>query len=259
MITRSVWLATAIATVLCLQSACLRADGPFGAITAPWIVSPSHDETDRAFAKELFVLYALEFAAKDSAHPPIGDMKKMVNAAFLTAEAFPDFGPSDFYERAAYHLSYGYGETRWRLGDVSYNLPGFTPGVRHFSVDIWWAGLNEENFRGKDNLRTLAVRLQRDGKLPKNMQLMYPPLQHQFARAHAEYKAQLKAHVKPKAMTFHVRIYEETQDDVTSALIYRIIEERMRRSYGLKQTYYRGASQRIVSYIVNRVHAHGIH
>jgi len=214
-------------------------------------------DEERRNAREVMVLAALEYAAKDNAHPPVGDMEKMVKAAFITAEAFPDFGPEGFYARAAKHLAYGYGETRWRLGDVSYNLPGYTPGVRFFSVDFFWAGLNEQNFGKNGNLRNWAARLIKDGTLPK-MQLMWPPSRKSILKAHAEYKAQLAAGIRPSKMHFHVRIYETTQDDVTSALAYRIIEERERRRLGLRQTYYKGANDRAQAYIEKALRAHNL-
>jgi hypothetical protein len=209
-------------------------------------------------AKALLAYYATVYARSDGAKADILVIKKMVNAAFITATIFPDFGPSDYIERVVEHLSYGYGETRWQAGTVSYNLPGYTPGVRKFSVDCYWPGLNEIHLYGKHNIRKEAVKLQNKGVIPKDIKLMWFPPKRSFDQARTDYLRQKKAHIKPKKMHFSVTIYEETQDDITSALIYRIMIERTRRDLGMKTEYYSKANRNAKKYLLTRLQEHDL-
>lgn len=219
---------------------------------------PRNPQDERKLAADIFVLAALDYAARDGATIPVENMEKMVTASFFVADLFPDFGPSDFYSRAAKFLSYGYGETRWHFNDISYNRPGYTPHVNHFSVDFWWSGLNEINMYGPNSLRKQALAMQRAGKLPKSLKLMQPPSHISILQAHYDYIYQKEAHVRPSQMMFRVEVQEYTQDDITSALLYRILEERERLHLGLNQQYYKGANDRAEAFILKRLHAAGI-
>lgn len=213
-----------------------------------------HDEATKA----TLTYWAAMYVERDSGKPNLGSIRKMVNAAYLTATIFPDFGPRDFAERLAEHLSYGYGETRWTAGNISYNLPGHTPGVSRFSVDCYWPGLNEVHLYGKNNVRKEAVKLQESGVIPSNISLMWFPAKSAFDKAHADYKRQKAAGIRAKKMKFSVKIYEQTQDQITSALIYRIMIEKERREWGMTKMYYGKSNRGAKAFLLKQLRDHNI-
>lgn len=218
-------------------------------------VAPSMDSED---AKDLLTFYTAAYAERDSAVVSHASVRMMVEAAYLTATIFPDFGPVNFRDRVIDHLSYGYGETRWRTGQVSYNRPGYTPGVKRFSVDCFWPGINEVHYRDLDNVRDEAMVLQTTGQIPVSLTLAPLPSRQAISQAHLDYVRQVAEGVKPEAMRFSVSAPEDTQDVISSALIYRIIIERDRRRHHMKQEYYSRANARARRYLINSLAAHNI-
>lgn len=182
--------------------------------------------------KDFIAYHALRYAEKDWVRGlRLTELRKMVDASFYCADRFPQFWESDRLERAVTMFCYGYSETRWTPGSVCFNLPGYTPGVKHWSIDVFWTGLNEHNLYGKDSVFLKAMKLQKAGGLP-GIELMWPPSQKKFEAAKREYIRQKKLKIKPKDMKFNFVVHEEGYDDYTSALVYRIMEELERKKFG---------------------------
>ncbi len=211
--------------------------------------------------RDLLSYHAIRYAERDGVVGLRASMmRKMVDASFLGADIFPHFKVGgeqvSRVERAVFFLSYGYGETRWKPSTPSFNTPGYTPGVRWWSVDIWWVGINEQHLYGKKNIRSEAVKLQKAGKLPKDIEFMWPPSKRQFDRLRAEYKAQKRRGVKPSKMTFKLRLHEESYDNIASALIYRILIEQERQNRGWTAEYYSEANKKAMTYLLNHIRTH---
>lgn len=188
--------------------------------------------------KVLMAYTATRYAEKNWNKVTSIDIKHMVDASFMCAESFPEFGYDTLVERAVSMMCFGYAETGWTANNVSYNLPGYTPGVRRFSVDVWWSGINELHFSRKYDIRGKALKLQLTGKVPKSIKLMWPPSAKQFKQAHEDYGRQKKAGVRPKHMKFSVKVDESGYDAFASALIYRVIVEMERRELGWEWRYW---------------------
>jgi hypothetical protein len=149
----------------------------------------------------------------------------MLEAARISVEIFPTLGHGDFVQKMLQRFCYGAQESDFRKNYVNWNIPGYTFNVSKkapFTFDLGYVGINA--FYNVPSVVDEAKELQRVGKIPANIKLKYlDPKWH--AAMEKQYKYYLKRHVHPSRMHFSIPYKEESPDDYTSMMIYRVLIE----------------------------------
>lgn len=173
--------------------------------------------------------------------------------ASRAAKWFPIYPAANETDRVLKMLTYGANETHFRLNVAEANVPGAKifggrKHIRFFSIDVMWTGMNEQNLKWTYEV----ARLLQDGKkipkgygnkrfrnalmychVPKDIKLtkidMAP-----IAQAHKDWVKYKHKGYDPRKIKslIKIQIDENSQDDIDSAMIYRILVELDRYSRG---------------------------
>lgn len=191
------------------------------------------------------------------------ELRKIMTASYITATIFKNYPALSIQERMAKFSCYSAQEQGSRLNCVEFNIPGTTMGnsgrtIKRFSLDFGHSGLNDmnvkwtyaiasvlQNYDGESKRRLLRklkikynindrlIRELQDIKIPKDIKLKRIDYSlHRIARLQYNY---LKSNgVSPNKMRkiLKVNYSENTQDEVTSLMIYRVLVELDRYSRG---------------------------
>lgn len=207
---------------------------------------------------------------------------KSMYAASRTARMFPMYPAKNNMDRTLQFFELGCLESFWTPNLVVANVPGIhysIGSIKHFSVDYSRWGLNEEGIEWtyavakaiQDNKKIPTkignwyatpefIKLMKKAYIPKNLKLKQIDL-NIASDAHSGYILMHRKGYSPKYIKKHLKLgkyIEEDQDDIDSALIYRVIEEVDRYTRGWKYglSLYTAKKEHLYTYLSKFTEAH---
>lgn len=179
--------------------------------------------------------------------------RSFVYSSYRVSKMFPMFPAENQYDRILKLYCYGVNESGLRKNYVAVNVPGakYSNGkVHRFSVDYGWIGLNEINVKhtyqiarviqaGRSIPKGLIYPQSRvllsSGKIPSDIKLKKIDLS-DAGWARDEWVRLKKTGMNSNKIIYSIKVpfKEETQDDLDSMLVYRVIVEVERYSLGWK-------------------------
>lgn len=181
------------------------------------------------------------------------DMLVFAKSSYRVAKMFPSYPSTSIEDRVKKFMSWGAQESQWHPNYVCVNVPGAkyaTGKVKFFSVDYDWTGINSKNTKWayylaltiqqrKPLLKELHPEFRRmlaDVRIPKKLKLKWidPQLERDAA---GQWKYLLRKGVAKDKIASRIRLeyVSNTEDDVDSMLIYRVLIEMDRAARGWKE------------------------
>lgn len=173
-------------------------------------------------------------------------------SSYRVAKMFPMYPAKDLHDRMLQFFELGEAETMWKKNNLEVNIPGANYGelkVKRLSVDYGWAAVNEINVNqtywiakaiqsGKPiplRYSTPSFReILKNAKIPKELKLRKIDLSYTYD-AREIYKDMKDKGYSPNKIRrelIFADYIEETQNEIDSILIYRVIEELERMNLG---------------------------
>lgn len=221
-------------------------------LTMPTVLRPETSEVlDRQTRIELS-REIRDYYAYDGDKRPATTYRPFLWSASRAAKWFPVYPADSDIDRVLKLLTYGANETHYNLGVAEANVPGVKikgpKRIKYFSIDVMWTGMNESNLAwtyevarllqaGKPIPKSIGTKAFRNAlkgcHVPKDIKLTHIDMG-PIAEARKDWIKYTRQGIAPNKIRklIKIDITEENQDDIDSALIYRILVELDR--------YYRG-------------------
>ncbi len=201
-------------------------------------------------------------------------LSEVMNSSKITAKIFYKYPAKNLEDRTNKFFCFPAREVDFKLSHIEYNVPGvylkrYDKTIQKFSIDIGISGLNQENVEWTeavaswlqeepsiDRTAMLVTVLGYYGlnkdmikeisyvRIPEDIKLKQIDVKTLSADARHRYNALKKNHrltplkIRKVLSSKNPGYYENTQDDITSLMIYRILVELERKSFGWSyQTY----------------------